>query len=191
MNKFTGMQSLKDAFNSIAVEVLINDEPQQAYITQAHLGESSRKHMHSLQPFNQGDYVSIGEAVYMVVEDVVNQRGAKYKATIQHCNYMIQLPGETIRVPDGVDSRGRPKYKEIVQPGKELHSIVNMDRVTMNGSQIVVNTSVYMMLIPDIEEARENVKVNDEYDVYGEMMVVVNINRLRTGLMEITLKAKL
>ncbi|MEV9639665.1 hypothetical protein ABZ756_03075 [Mammaliicoccus sciuri] len=190
MNKFTGMQSLKDAFNSIAVEVLINDEPQQAYITQAHLGESSRRHMHSLQIFHQGDYVEFGEGVYMVVEDVINPRGAKYKSTIQHCNYTIVLPGETIRVQTGTDSRGRPIYEDVVQPGMSLHGIVEMDRVKMNGSQIIVNTSVYMMIVPDIEESRGKIKVNDEYDVHGEKMVVANINRLRTGLMEVTLHAK-
>jgi hypothetical protein len=55
MSYLTSHKSIDDAFKSISQEVLINDVPQQAYITNAHLGMYSTRHMHSLEPFNQGD----------------------------------------------------------------------------------------------------------------------------------------
>ncbi|GKV65593.1 MULTISPECIES: hypothetical protein [unclassified Sporosarcina] len=190
MNKFTGVQSLQDAFKSIADTILINDVPQQAYITTAHLGEKSRRHLHSIEPFNQGDYVDFREGVYMVVEDVINQRGAKYKSTIEHCNYKITLEGESERVITGYDDRGRPIYGYITKPGREIHAIVDMDRVTISGAQIRINTSMMSMLVPDTEENRTEIIIGKEYDVYGSNMAVSHINRLRTGLLEINLQVK-
>lgn len=42
MDVLTNMKSLQDAFNSMSYEVLLNDKPQQAMVTQAHLGVRSR-----------------------------------------------------------------------------------------------------------------------------------------------------
>lgn len=191
MNYLTSHKTLNDAFVTIAKEVLINGKPQQAYITNAHLGMASRRHIHSLEPFRQGDYVEFGEGVYLVMEDVVNVRGAKYKSTIQYCNYNVATPdkqGE--RYQDGVDDRGLPIWKYEKIPGRKIYVIIDMDRITITGSQIRVNTATMIMLLPDSEENRDEIKVNNEIDVYGKTMKVAAINRLRTGLQEVTLEVK-
>ncbi|PID05441.1 MULTISPECIES: hypothetical protein [unclassified Sporosarcina] len=73
MNYLMSTQSLKDTFNSLSTEVLINDVPHQAVITMAHLGMQSKRYIHSfIHSFIQGDYVVFNEGTYLVVEDVVN-----------------------------------------------------------------------------------------------------------------------
>ncbi|WP_158233518.1 hypothetical protein [Sporosarcina sp. P29] len=49
MNYLMSTQSLKDTFNSLSTEVLINDVPHQAVITMAHLGMQSKRYIHSFK----------------------------------------------------------------------------------------------------------------------------------------------
>lgn len=189
MNKFTGIQSLKDAFRTLSTEVLVNGEPQQAVITQAHLGMQSKRHIHSLEPFSQGDYVKFDENTYLVIEDVISTRGAKYKATIQYCNYTITTPETTEKIMTGEkDKFGKPIYTYITTPGLDIQVIVDEERITLNGGAFRVNTTNLAMLLPDTDINREEVKVNAELVMFDRKHRVTNINRFRKGLLEVTLE---
>lgn len=181
-------KKLSDAFNTLTTEVLVNDVPQQAVISSAHLGMQSKRHMHSLQPFKQGDYVVFNKDTYMVVEDVINPRGIKYKATIQHCNKQITLAGETIKIQDGFDDRGRPHYIYVTQPGRVVDVVAFMDRVSLSGSQIRVNNSVVSIFAPDTVENREKILVNDVFPIDDTYYKITSINHFRVGLMDIALE---
>lgn len=189
MNYLMSTESLKDAFNSLSTEVLINNVSQQAVITTAHLGMQSRRHMHSLEPFNQGDYVVFNKETYLVIEDVINPRGAKYKATIQYCNHFITTPETTEKINTGkFDQFGKPIYEYVKVPGFDIQVIVDEERITLNGGAFRVNTTNLTMLLPDTEKYRAEVVVNAELVILGRKHRVVNINRFRKGLLEVTLE---
>ena len=189
MNYLMSTQSLKDTFNSLSTEVLINNVPQQAVITMAHLGMQSKRHLHSLEPFNQGDYVVFNEETYLVVEDVINPRGVKYKATIEYCNYKAQTPDFVERVLVGVDpDTKKPIYEEITTPGIYFMSIIKQDNISIVNGAFRLNTSQFTMTAPNNAELDKNLKLNNEIVVYDRKFKIVNINKLRTGLLEVTLE---
>lgn len=188
----TSDKLITDVFMTVAQPILINEAEQSGIITNAHLGMDSRRHLHALQPFEQGNYVEFGEGVYMVVEDVVNVRGAKYKSTIEYCNYTVTTPEiEGGRIEVGRDEFGRPIYDYADPiPGRNVQCILNLDNVRVAGSQIRLTTGGILMLVPDTDENRNDFKVNDEYEIYDNKMRITELNRLRKGLIEVSLEVK-
>ena len=73
MNYLTSHQTLNDTFRTLSKEVLINGEPQQAIVTTAYLGEAEKRHVSSLEPFRQGDYVEHEGKTYLVTQEVESE----------------------------------------------------------------------------------------------------------------------
>ena len=184
MNK----EFLKTAFESLSYDVLVNDVPQKAVITQAELGSASRRHMQSLEPFQQGDYVQFGNGKYLVIQEVMNTRAFKYKATIEYCNYTITTPEKVERIRDGRNEFGEPNYIYVTTPGFEIDVILRQDKMAIKDGVIRLNLSSLEMLLPDAAKFREEIKINAEIMVYDLKYKIVDINRVRTGLMETTLE---
>lgn len=187
MNILTNTKLLENAFKSIAQPVLINDVPHQAFITNAHLGMQSRRHMHSLGLFHQGDIVRIGDEAYMVVEDVVILRGAKYKSTIEVCNYIITTPekiiGEEIV---GYDDLGKPIYKTFTETGYPVPVIVKSEKVSISGGTIRINNSTLTVLIQNTPANKDIMKVNVQFKMYDRDWKITNIDLTRNGLIELS-----
>ena len=182
MSYLFNSQPLDDAFKAMAQTVLINDEPQQAVITTAHLGEKERKHISSLQKFSQGDYVQFNDELYLIIEEVEGKRHNKYRATMALCNFRITIKGETIRVQIGKDEFGRPIYQTTNLPDTYVHGVINKAdrRLQLTGQMSVVNSRLYI----DVQDNPDNVTklaVNKTFPFKDKAIKVLSHDRSNNG----------
>jgi|SRR5690625_5115925 len=94
MNPFMtdSADDINHLFDSIAQDILINDEPSKAIITNINLtGETEDRSIHTLERIEQGDLITYQDEHYLAIVEVVTKRHSKYKSLIRHCNYDIPV----------------------------------------------------------------------------------------------------
>lgn len=182
---------INGAFKSLTEPILINNTENRGYyidavISQAHLGMHERRHIHSLTKFKQGDMVHYQDSTYLIMEDVVSQRGSKYKSTMEYCNFLIAMPPLEERVLVGYDSFGRPEYKYNYSPDRDVPAIVKYKDVAIMGQYAISFAfKTLNVWIQDNPKNRRDFKVNYEFEMFSRNYRVTNIDIVREGLLEI------
>src|SRR5699024_5665048 len=94
MNPFNtnAADDINHLFDTMATDILINDAPSKAIITNINLtGETEDRNIHTLERINQGDLIIYQGEHYLSIVEVVTKRHSKYKSLIRHCNYDIPV----------------------------------------------------------------------------------------------------
>lgn len=173
MNYLTSSKLLDDTFNTLSERVLINGEPQQEIITNAYLGVSEKRHISSLEPFKQGDYVNYDGQIYMVMEETATKRHNKYRATMTACNFAFIVRDFLGRELIGKDALGAPQYKNIYGDPYDVHAVLNkIERDFQSGFQINMIQMTYFIDIQDTEKNRATFKINEVFDIKGKGFTV-------------------
>lgn len=185
MSYLTSHETLNDAFNSIAEEVLINGEPQQVVITTAYLGIDEKRHISSLKPFKRGDYVEHNGHTYIVTEEVKTKRHNRYRATMVSCDYAFLVRDYLGREDTGNrDSLGRPIFKDIYSdPYNIWGHMKQWDRSLNQSFQINMMQVTFFIDVQDNEKNREQFKINNTYKIKGRDMTVALHELSNDGLL--------
>lgn len=192
MNYLTNPKLLQDALSHISETVLVNDEPQQAVITMAYLGEHERRHISSNQLLKTGDYIKHKDVTYIIAQEVETTRHFKYRSAIELCNITFVFEGEEQEIFTGeFDWQGKPIYEII--PGEDIpvpaFAESLSEKISYEAWGVKQNTIVAS--IQQNETTEENIKVNDELEVRGRKYAVTHIDRLVTGVLRLTLEFQL
>ncbi|MNH24631.1 hypothetical protein D3C79_845800 [compost metagenome] len=157
-------------------------------ITNSALNPNSSYHIHSLEYFRSGDMFSLEGERYLCRVDTVLKRHAKYKATVDYCNYPMPLY-KIVRVQVGVDEMNRPIYKDEEVFQKIEYGILEEVKILKtDNNQPINNISVqYTFTIRDNELNKEIFTLNREFTIKGYKLKVTGFNYLRSGIMVVTL----
>lgn len=186
-------EDLQFLFESAGMDVLINDVPQQAIITNPPLSDSEERYIHTLQRINMGDMVTFDDNKYLVVNETISPRNGKYKAKIRHLNYELQIPGETRKEllldENGnvvKDRFGKPIYKTIQGDPIYIPARVEQQAFTIEEGQIRIPNNEILITVQDNEVNREKLVLNFEFNLMTKTWKVTNVDLTRKGLMIIT-----
>ncbi|MFJ8063293.1 hypothetical protein ACIQYS_01495 [Psychrobacillus sp. NPDC096426] len=187
MNYLTNAKLLDDALSHISETVLINGNPQLAYITTAYLGMAENRHISSLQPFNRGDLVEHRGHTYLVTEEVKTKRHNKYRATMTSCNYYFTVRDLIGKELIGHDpNNGRPIYEDVYSEPYHLHGVMKeWDRKLDQAFSINMMEVAFFIDVQDNAKNREQFKVNNIYDIKGVNVKVTLHEKSNEGILGI------
>lgn len=189
MNYLTSYQTLNDAFRTLSKEVLINGKPQQAVITTAYLGQAENRHISSLEPFGQGDYVEHEGKTYLVIEEVETKRHNKYRATMTVCNYSLEQRDVIGREQVGRDALGKPVYENIYGDPYYIWAVLHSSDMKSNlAQQIPSNTAKFLIDVPYSEKNVELFALNAEFPLRHKKLKITGYDITRDGIL--TLEAQ-
>lgn len=185
---------LQQTLNEIASPITMNEDLETKYsilgfITDAGHNNTSTFHLHSVERFKCGDYCKVDDKTYLVVSDVASKRGAKYKATIEHCNYSIDKY-ELEEVLIGYDNLDRPVYDEELVLVGQTHVVLQLSKSTIIVNEAYNQTAQhYTMLIGNAASNKNDFTINNEITIYDRAYRVVNVDYSRAGLIEVKLES--
>ncbi|TKI53199.1 hypothetical protein FC756_25340 [Lysinibacillus mangiferihumi] len=193
MNLFDA-QTLTEAFSGVVEPYVMNeltDTPStvNGFVTNAMLTPDSTFHFHSLSEFKRGDYISIDGSYYLVMTDVVAQRGFKYKALVQYCNYILELT-KTVKIKVGTDNMGRPIYKTETVVDRQEPAVVSYKEMTVDEDAIVTATKTLVINVQDTIKNRKSFQVNEAIALYGRSYKVINAEIVKAGLIELKVQSE-
>ncbi len=192
------MINLKNAFLEIINEagqtVLINDVERIAVITNPPISEYEQRNIHTLETVYMGDTVEIDGEKYLTITESIGKRGFKYKVIVRHCNYVIEVAGETIRVPlvdeNGnpiLDDFGDPIYEYIEGEPVSVPVIVDNKSFSVDGmSAIRLADNQIQVIMQDNEFNRGKFVGNYHFNVMGSNWTVNNQDLTKKGLLILT-----
>jgi len=188
------VQALVDTFSGLVEPYMKNEltatpSTVDGFVTNATLSPNSTFHFHSLSKFKRGDYFTINGSYYLVTGDVVVQRGFKYKALVQYCNYIIE-PTTTVKVKVGTDAMGRPIYKEETLVDRHEPAVINYKEMTMDEDSIVTATKTLVITVQDNTKNREGFQVNEKIILYGRTYKIINAEVVKVGLIELKVQSE-
>lgn len=165
------------------------------FITNATLSPNSSYHLHTVNEFMRGDYLLMNDDndYYIVIGDVVEERGSKYKSTLDFCNYKNEII-ETIETDEiiGYLGNGRPIWKkETVVVGFFVGTIRHKEVAIGNNQVITIANTDVILTLKDTPKAREFYTVNKEFMYEGKKWKVIEVNLLKRGLLELKLMSVL
>ncbi|MFB7159387.1 hypothetical protein [Lysinibacillus sp. NPDC056232] len=193
MNLFDA-QTLTEAFSGVVEPYVMNeltDTPStvNGFVTNAMLTPDSTFHFHSLSEFKRGDYISIDGSYYLVMTDVVAQRGFKYKALVQYCNYILELT-KMVKIKVGTDNMGRPIYKTETVVDRQEPAVVSYKEMTVDEDAIVTATKTLVINVQDTIKNRKSFQVNEAIALYGRSYKVINSEIVKVGLIELKVQSE-
>ncbi|MEK4759623.1 hypothetical protein MHH85_05110 [Viridibacillus sp. FSL E2-0187] len=180
----TNEQDIKFLMDTVGQSVLIDDVESVALITNAELGEVECRHIHTFELVPQGAYIKFNDETYLNITENTTMRNNKYKANIQHCNFILPTEGETIKVIVGYDKLGRPIYETTVVPGCDYPCIVE-HLSYKNAQNTAVNTidDIIYITIQDNEKVSKSYKINMEVNLKGTTLTIKGIDKTHKGLL--------
>ncbi|MBD8006421.1 Ig domain-containing protein [Bacillus norwichensis] len=196
MNPFAiNEQDIQYLFESAGTEVLINDNPHKAIITNSGFNsENDERYINTLNPIRMGDLVTFNDHQYIIITESTSKRYAKYRAIMRHCNFTIQFPGEIERVPvldeDGnpvLDKYGRPIYEDIEGDPIFIPAIVDDKYFQVNNQfQMRVADNQIMVIVQDNELNRDKFEVNERFELMGKEWKVLQDDLTKVGMLILT-----
>jgi hypothetical protein len=187
-------QTLADTFSGLVQPYVKNEltatpSTVDGFVTNATLSPNSMFHFHSLGEFKRGDYFTINGSYYLVIGDVVAQRGFKYKALVEYCNYIIE-PTTTVKIKVGTDALGRPIYKEKTVVDRSEPAVIRYKEMTVDEDSIVTATKTLVINVQDNTKNRESFLVNETISLYGRSYKVINAEIVKVGLIELKVQSE-
>ncbi len=192
--KLFDTQTLTDTLSGLVEPYVMNEltvtpSTVDGFVTNAKLSPDSMFHFHSLSEFKRGDYLTIDGGYYLVMTDVVAYRGFKYKALVQHCNYILE-PTITVKIKVGTDAMGRPIYKTETVVDRQEPAVVTYKDMTVDEDAIVTATKTLVINVQDTTKNRKSFQVNEAIALYGRSYKVVNAEIVKVGLIELKVQSE-
>ena len=192
--KLFDAQTLADTFSGLVQPYMQNEltatpSTVDGFVTNATLSSNSMFHFHSLSEFKRGDYFTINGSYYLVTGDVVAQRGFKYKALVEYCNYIIE-PTITVKIKVGTDAMGRPIYKGKTVVDRSEPAVISYKEMTVDEDSVVTATKTLVINVQDNAKNREGFQVNNTITIHGRTYKVINAEIVKVGLIELKLQSE-
>lgn len=192
--KLFDAQTLTDTLSGVVEPYVMNEltatpSTVDGFVTNGKLTPDSTFHFHSLSQFKRGDYISIDGSYYLVMTDVVAQRGFKYKALVQYCNYILE-PTITVKIKVGTDAMGRPIYKTETVVDRQEPAVISYKEMTVDEDAVVTATKTLVINVQDIIKNRKSFQVNEVISLYGRLYKVINAEIVKAGLIELKVQSE-
>lgn len=173
-------------FNTEGQTVLINDIERQAIITNPSISEYDQKYIHTLETVYMGDMVTLDNDKYLVITETVSKRGAKYKALMRHCNFIIKIENYE-EVQTGETPFGDPIYENVLISTDYIPAIVDNKTFSIDTmSAIRVADNQIVVVIQDNELNLVKFAVNQTFNVMDKSWKVLNHDKTKKGLLILT-----
>lgn len=159
------------------------------FITNATLSPNSSYHLHSDSLFMRGDCMMMDDDYYLVTGDVIQQRGSKYKATVDYCNYKNFLIEKVNDEIIGYEGNGRPIWstKDVIR-GLFVGTIKHREIMISSSTGITVANTEVILTIKDNPLARDYHKVNVVLTMAdSSKWKIREVMTTKTGLLELRL----
>ncbi|QNG59423.1 Ig domain-containing protein [Bacillus sp. PAMC26568] len=168
-------------------EVLVNDSPRQALITNPAISEQEERYIHTLERVCRGDTVEFDNVGYICITESITKRNGKYKALIRHCNYPLELPGEEVCVIVGENDFGDPLYECTNGESISIPAIVDNKSFSIDlGNAINVPNNQIIVTLQNNETNSDTFTLNYQFDVMESKWKVVNRDLSKNGLLILT-----
>ena len=191
MNQFNDTL-LRDTVQNMSKPIQMNPNDTdeytiQGFVTNATLNDTSTYHLHSVNEFKRGDFTYLSDnKFYMVTDDVIHERGSKYKAKIEYCNY-VNVMTKTEQVIAGFVA-GRPYYETVTTViGNFVGIIKQRALVIPSTSGVAVGNTETILMLKDTTQAKEYYTVNKEFEYDGKSWKVQGLSNINKGILEIRL----
>lgn len=183
----TNTNDVQFLLDNAGKDVLINGETKKALITNPSISEAEERYIHTLLSVSRGDLIELEGENYIVITESITKRHSKYKALIRHCNYEIEVPGETTRVIVGYNQFGEPIWEDIVGEPSYIPSIVDNKSFSVDtGNAINFPENQINVIVQDNEDNNAKFNVNFAFSVMGTNWTVVNRDLTKKGLLILT-----
>lgn len=157
------------------------------FVTNPDIQKNSTRNLHSLDLFRSGDVFQLDNNNYYIVTDnILEKRGAKYKGVARYCN--VELPVNIERkVVIDYESNGRPIYATIKTLVGYARGYAEYSRYGINNGAIVTADNQLEITLRDNEANRKEFILNYVAVINTQKWKVMGIDYSRSGLM--TLRA--
>ncbi|APH05844.1 hypothetical protein [Bacillus weihaiensis] len=183
----TNTNDVQFLLDNAGKDVLINGETTKVLITNPSISEAEERYIHTLSDVSRGDLVELEGEYYLVITESITKRNSKYKALIRHCNYVINIPGETTKTQVGTDVFGLPIYEYI--EGESIFVPIIIEKTMFSVSQssaIRLPNNQMSLILQDNSSNKDMFKINYEYDLYESKWKVINRDFTKNGLLILT-----
>lgn len=181
---------LQFLFESAGQPVLINDTERTAIITNPQMSANEERYIHTLDGVSQGDIVLFDDKKFIAIGESVTKRHGKFKTKIRHCNFIIELAGETIQEllkdDDGniiLDDYGEPILVEVDGEPYYIPAIVDSDSLQVFDGQIQVEVNRIIVTVQDNDIDRKKFDTNKTFHLMGQNWKVKNVDIAKKGLL--------
>lgn len=191
---------IQDTIRSIQIPYQFNFHEENpfainAVISNATFSPNSSYHIHSLEIFHCGDYTKISnpsDNIYMVTSDVLEQRGGKYKATLEYCNYSIPIY-KLVQTIIGYDKLNRPIYDEVEMLVGNIPAILKYKDMTYSTNDAInLTKAMYEITIRNNDAAKEHFGLEagtyNTVTIYDKPYRIVNVDYSKQGIIKLTLE---
>ncbi|MEK4700263.1 hypothetical protein MKX47_11755 [Solibacillus sp. FSL R7-0668] len=186
---------LRDTVQYMSKPITLNPDSEfeymvQGFTTNATLSPNSSYHLHAANEFKRGDVLMLTDNDYYIVTgDVVFERGAKYKAILDYCNYENVII-EKVKTDEivGRQPNGAPIYKTENKIVGLFVGVFRHREVSIANNQIitVANTETILTL-KDTPKARETYAINKVFTFDNVEWTVREVMTTKIGLLELRL----
>lgn len=192
------MEDLIHMFNVLSEEVEVNGVKHQSIITHSPITELETRYIHTLTNIEQGSLIKYKDVNYLTVTESIAGRYGKFKAKIEHCNHFLKFKGEIIKELI-VDENGKPildiygdeQYRDVEGEPTLLPSIVRENSFSISGQQLLIANNQIVIVVQHTTKADQLVKVNAELTLFNVTWKIVNVNKIRNGLLICTCDKKI
>lgn len=196
MNPFND-SILRDTFKYLINPITLNPEVEgeeysiKGLVTNAKIRSSSHYHLHSDSLFMRGDFLKKGEDYYLVTGDVIQERGSKYKAEIEYCNYTNKIVEKVKDKIIGYRPNGQPIWSYVDKVVELYVGVIKNENVIVSTtSEITVANNEIKLIIKNNTTNKAYFTVNKEITIDGEKWLVREVMTFKQGLLELTLMRK-
>lgn len=180
-------QDIQFLLDNAGKDVLINDTPAKALITNPSITEYEEKYISTLQRVSRGDIVAYDNEKYISITESITKRHGKYKAILRHCNYDIELPGEETCVIVGYDELDRPIEECTIGDPIHVPAIVDNKSFSVDGQNAInVPENEIIATLQDNQSNRDKLVVNNTFTVMSKTWTVLNQDLTKNGLLILT-----
>lgn len=192
------MEDLIHMFNVLSEEVEVNGVKHQSIITHSPITELETRYIHTLTNIEQGSLIKYKDVNYLTVTESIAGRYGKFKAKIEHCNHFLKFKGEIIKELI-VDENGKPilniygdeQYRNVEGEPTLLPSIVRENSFSISGQQLLIANNQIVIVVQHTTKADQLIKVNVELTLFNVTWKIVNVNKIRNGLLICTCDKKI
>lgn len=185
-------------FNVLSEEVEVNGVKHQSIITHSPITELETRYIHTLTNIEQGSLIKYKDVNYLTVTESIAGRYGKFKAKIEHCNHFLKFKGEIIKELI-VDENGKPildiygdeQYRDVEGEPTLLPSIVRENSFSISGQQLLIANNQIVIVVQHTTKADQLIKVNVELTLFNVTWKIVNVNKIRNGLLICTCDKKI
>lgn len=185
---------MTDILETLLQPIKVNGVDQLGVITNPPISMGEERHIHTKFWVKQGDLITYEGADYLTLHETVTKRHGKYKTLIRHCNFTIEVAGETtidyLRDENGdyvLDQDYRPIPITVEGEPIFIPAIVDNKKSSIDdGSQLRVLDNEIYVTVQDNEVNREKFILNAEISPTGDTYRINNVDKTRKGLLKIT-----